>query len=68
MATVDNELLTEREAAAILAVKPATLNTWRCLGRHDLPFVRVGRAIRYRRADVLAFIEANTVTPERASI
>ncbi len=51
-----NALLTEDEAAALLKVQPATLATWRVRGRPNLPFVRVGRCVRYRRQDLIAFI------------
>lgn len=50
-------LLTEDEAAAFLKVQPATLATWRVRGRPNLPFVRVGRCVRYRQQDISAFIE-----------
>ncbi len=57
------KLLTEREAAAMLAVSPTTLSTWRSRGRYSLPFVRLGsaRAIRYRVSDCLAFIQSGLV-------
>lgn len=49
-------LLTEDEAASLLKIQPATLATWRVRGRPHLPFVRVGRCVRYRRQDIAAFI------------
>ena len=52
-------LLTEDEAASLLKIQPATLATWRVKGRPNLPFVRVGRCVRYRRQDILAFIEGH---------
>lgn len=52
-----NALLTEDEAAAFLKVQPATLATWRVRGRPNLPFVRVGRCVRYRQQDLIAFID-----------
>ena len=60
------QLLTERQAAEMLAVSFTTLATWRCKKRYSLPFVRLGsaRAIRYRLSDVQAFIEAGLVTGE----
>lgn len=51
-----NALLTEDEAAALLKVQPATLATWRVRRRPNLPFVRVGRCVRYRQQDFIAFI------------
>ncbi|MFT4247641.1 MAG: helix-turn-helix domain-containing protein [Pseudomonas sp.] len=50
------DLLDEKEAAALLAMKVATLRNWRAL-RTGPRYVKVGkRAVRYRRADLEAFI------------
>lgn len=57
------QLLTPAEAAAYLNVQTQTLAVWRCTGRYDIPFVRVGHNIRYRRADLDAWLERRTVTP-----
>ena len=55
-------LLTEREAAEMLACSATTLATWRSRHRYSLPFVRLGgRAVRYRLSDVLAFIVSGVV-------
>lgn len=40
-------LLTEQQAAEVLGVKPGTLQVWRCTRRYGLPFVKVGRLVRY---------------------
>ena len=56
------KLLTRDEAAAYLNVKPNTLAIWATTGRYDLPFVRIGRCVRYRLADLEAFIERQTST------
>ncbi len=53
-------LLTTQQAAHVLGVKPATLQNWRSLGRHDLPFVRVGRLPRYRTSDLADWIAGRT--------
>ena len=52
-------LLNEAEAAAQLSIKPATLAAWRVKGRPHLPFVRVGRCVRYRLKDIEAFIDSH---------
>ena len=52
-------LLTEDETAALLKIQPATLATWRVRGHPHLPFVRVGRCVRYRRQDITAFIDGH---------
>lgn len=56
------KLLTPEQTAEILGVTVATLATWRCTKRVPLNYVKTGRLIRYREADVLAFIEARTQT------
>lgn len=61
-------LLTTKQAAEILGIAEVTLRTARSRGQIEgriwLPFVRVGRAIRYRRIDILVFIEQNLVIEE----
>ena len=57
------QLLTTEQAAELMLVAPGTLVVWRCTGRYSLPYVRVGRLIRYRAEDVAAFIENQRVSP-----
>lgn len=52
-------LLTRGETARILGLKEGTLAVWASRGDYRLPFVRLGRAVRYRRCDVEEFIERN---------
>lgn len=49
-------LLTPKQAAEYLHTTPATLAIWRTTGRYNLPFVKVGRLVRYRREDVEAYV------------
>jgi excisionase family DNA binding protein len=51
-------LLTAEEAARLLRVEVQTMAVWRCLKTVDLPFIRAGRKILYREADLLKFVEA----------
>lgn len=51
-----NELLTNDQAAALVGLKPQTLQNWRMTGKYNLPYIRVGRLIRYRRADVMNWL------------
>ena len=57
-----DELTTEVEAADFLKISIRTLQAWRCRGVGPA-YVRAGRAIRYRRRDLIAWIEANTIGP-----
>ena len=51
------ELLDDKAAAAYLSLSPGTLSVWRSTGRYNLPFLKVGRLVRYRRADLDAWLE-----------
>lgn len=53
----DGELLDDKQAAEILRTKPATLCIWRTTGRYNLPYVKIGRLVRYRAGDLKKFIE-----------
>ena len=46
----------EQKASIVLGVRPATLCNWRTTGRHRLPYIKVGRLVRYRIADLAAWI------------
>jgi predicted site-specific integrase-resolvase len=53
-------LLTRKQTAQILGVKPQTLSKWAMTGE-KLPVVQIsGRCVRYRPDDVAAFIESRT--------
>jgi excisionase family DNA binding protein len=56
------DLLTPAETAELLKVKLQTLSAWRCSGRHDLPFQKVGGSVRYRRADVTGWLNGRMHT------
>jgi len=55
-----DRLLTPDEAAEFLGVTESTLATWRSTRRYNLPWVRVGRRIRYRLGDLTVWIEDRT--------
>ncbi len=50
-------LLSEREVSRIIGRAVSTLQKDRCIGC-GVPFVRVGRLVRYRESDVMAYIAA----------
>lgn len=54
------DLLDDKAAADLLDVSPGTLSVWRSTGRYNLPFLKVGRKVRYRRTDLLAWLESRT--------
>lgn len=60
--SLSSDLLTRREAAEYLRVKPQTLALWACTGRYGLRFVKVGGRVYYRRSDLDRFLEQRTAT------
>ena len=51
---------TEVQAAALLGLSPRTLQSWRVRGAGPA-FVKIGRAVRYKRRALVKFQEENTV-------
>jgi Helix-turn-helix domain len=62
----DDQLATPEEVAEALHVNTTTLAQQR-YRRIGLPYIRVGRAVRYRWADVEAYLQARTITPGGAA-
>jgi len=61
-----DRLLSTREAAELLGIKPGTLHTWRCLHRGP-DFIRLGsRKIAYRPKDLETFMAAGWVETSAA--
>ena len=60
-------LMTTKQVSVRTNIPEQTLDNWRCTRRvKGLPYVRIGRAIRYRHEDVEAFIQAGVCNgPER---
>lgn len=50
-------LLNEAEAARRLGLSPKTLRRWRWAG-NNLPFLKIGSAVRYDPVELDAFVEA----------
>lgn len=55
-----SSLLDENSAAALLDVSPGTLSVWRSTGRYNLPFLKIGRNVRYRPCDLQAWLDSRT--------
>lgn len=55
-------LMTPRDAAVYIGVKINTLAVWRMTNRYGLPFVKLGKVIRYRKSDLDEWINKNVST------
>jgi excisionase family DNA binding protein len=60
-----SELLSEKEVAILLGVKPQTLAIWR-MKQEKLPFVRIGRLVKYQRSAIERFMAENSVSVREA--
>ncbi len=47
-----SQFVTTAQAAEILGIAEGTLTTWRCTRRTELPYLKVGRCVRYKRSDI----------------
>jgi excisionase family DNA binding protein len=55
-------LLNRKQAAKLLGVSEGTLAVWACEKRYDLPFIKIGRLVKYRLSDLENFINRQTQT------
>lgn len=56
----NNTLWTARDVADYLKVSTNTLQNWRCAGQGPM-FLKLGKAVRYRYADVIAWATGSVV-------
>jgi hypothetical protein len=61
MSAFCDPVVNEKQASEIVGVTPGTLQVWRCTRRYPLPYIKVGRAVRYRVSDLQAFLASRTV-------
>ncbi len=62
--TSDERLLTVTQAAALMQMNPKTLTIWRSAGKGP-KYLKCGRAVRYRMADLRAWQESVVVDPTK---
>ena len=56
------ELLRNDQAAEYIGVSGPTLITWRCTGKVNIPYLKIGGKVLYDTADLRAFLESSKVT------
>ena len=54
-----SELMSRKEAADYLGVKEQTLACWATNKRYALPYIKIGRLVKYKREDLEQFILQN---------
>ena len=58
---IKGEILSNREAAEFLGVNEGTLSNWRCSKAVEIPYVKVGRSVKYMRESLIEFLTAQEV-------
>jgi predicted DNA-binding transcriptional regulator AlpA len=53
-----NSLLDTHALAAFLSLSHITLTNWRSEGCSPIPYIKIGRLVRYKYSDVLIYIES----------
>lgn len=56
-----DELYNRPEAAIYLGVTVGTLAVWASSKRYELPYVKIGRLVKYRKSDLDAFISSRII-------
>jgi excisionase family DNA binding protein len=54
-------ILPPPDAAEYLGVTENTLSVWRCVKRHAIPYIKVGRLVKYRQSDLDTWLASRTV-------
>ena len=54
-------LVTPEQAAEFLGVTAGTLNVWRATRRYPLVYIKIGRKVMYRLADLERFADSRAV-------
>lgn len=56
-----DQLLTVSEVALFLQLKPSTIYQW--VSMRQIPYLQIGKNIRFRKRDLMEWLEAHTVKP-----
>ena len=54
------QLMNPTQAAELLGVKEGTLAVWRSTGRYQIPYIKVGRKVKYWLSDLNNFLNERT--------
>lgn len=60
--STQNMLLTPIKAAEYLKLAQNTLSVWRSTKRQEIPYIKLGRSVRYRLSDLDEWLAANTIS------
>lgn len=61
----DNIIVDTSEAAELICTPEKSLIKWRSTGEHNIPYIKIGRNVRYRTKDLRIWIEAHICGGEK---
>lgn len=64
MQSSTKKLLTIEEASEFLSIKVSRLRT--AVFRREIPFIKIGRLVRFRETDLIQWISQNTKTAKKS--
>jgi excisionase family DNA binding protein len=56
-----SKLMDTEDAAQYIGVTTRTLEVWRCTRRYCIPYLKVGRCVRYRQSELDAWLDSCAV-------
>jgi hypothetical protein len=55
----DDLIVNTQEASQLMRTPEKSLIKWRSTGEHNIPYIKIGRNVRYRTKDLRNWIEAH---------
>lgn len=56
------KLLTAKRVSDLLEIKVSTVYDW--VGRGVIPYVKIGRLLRFKKAEIFRWVESHTIHPK----
>lgn len=57
----NSDRIDAKQAAELIGVSSATLATWRCTKKEQIPYYKIGNKVFYKTEHILAWIETKKV-------
>ena len=57
----DDVIIDTHEAGMLLKTPAATLIKWRSTGENNIPYLKIGRNVRYRTTDLKKWVDAHMI-------
>jgi predicted DNA-binding transcriptional regulator AlpA len=66
MSDTIHRYLNEHQVSSMTGLSLGSLRNWRWLGKGPV-YVKIGRSVRYKESDILEFMEAHMVSPNKGA-